>query len=90
MLCECQKKYLEYLKDREKRISRAFSSPDCPELPLQSDFELTCERPCEKVKKLVSVHLQVETEVVCRLGDRKLDPQHFQLLCERLVSVATL
>jgi hypothetical protein len=89
MLCECQEKYLERLKKRDQQVKEFFSTSR-GELSPEGDLEIACPRLCEKAKKLATFHLQAETQLVCQLGDRKLDPQHFQLLVERFVALATL
>jgi len=89
MLCDCQKKYLEHLKVYDKEAAMVFVDASA-KFPKQLAFQVECEQLCQKAKDLISLHFRVEIELAARLAERKMDPQHFQLLCEHLVSVATL
>ncbi len=83
MLCKCQERYLEYLRNRDEEISKLFTSDLTKALPEVKGFEPTCQPRCEKAEKVAAFHLQAETSVVRHLQGRELDPQHYQLLCER-------
>jgi hypothetical protein len=85
-LCECQLQYLVELEREEAATSSLLASP-AADWPVQATLKTGCAPLCEKAKRLAMPLLQAETLVAHRLRDSEVDPQHFQLLCERLALI---
>ena len=82
MLCNCQQKYLEALEKRDEEAASYFKDGVTP-VSARPSLSPTCQQLCEKGKKLAAFHLRVEAEVEHHLHGKEVEPQHFQLLCQR-------
>ena len=88
-LCKCQLEYLARLREDERKASALLEGRYLAAEARQSEAtcSVTCRPLCEKAQKILSLHLQAEVQVANRLDAVDMDPQHYQLLCDRLASV---